>query len=144
MILRRLNRPYTLTDLYEVIKDDMNNELRDAGFCEIGLRTFKQVIKHYYKSIMNRVIYRYETVELYNSFGTMTGHKILCTRFNPFAIDINKTDGYFYFTFWLRPRKYTKWSFKMAPIWKKRIFQNVRDNGGDYPELNEMTYDFSK
>lgn len=138
------NKIYTIDKLYELIKDSLNEELKANGYRKIGLRSFKQVIKHYFKHIYNRVVYNYETVEIYDRFGTLTGNKKLCTEFNPKYIDVNKTDGYFYFMLWLRPKAYRRWAFKPAPIWKKRQFQNVRDNGGDYPEVNDKTYGFYK
>ena len=136
------NGVYDIVRLYDLIKDSLNEELKENGFRPIGLRNFKQVVKHYFKHIFNRVVYKYETVELYDRFGTVTGNKKLCTDFNPRYVDVNKTDGYVYFILWLRPKKYRKWAFFPAPIWKKRQFQNVRDNKGDYPEVNEMTYGF--
>ena len=133
---------YSIIKLYSIVKDSMNKELKDNGYRPIGSAIFKRTIKHYFKHIFNRVVYKHETVELYNSFGTLTGNKKLCTQFNPKYVDVNKTDGYFYFILWLRPKKYRRWAFKPAPIWKKRQFQNYRDNNVDYPEVNEMTYGF--
>jgi hypothetical protein len=141
MIRNKLkDKPYDIIALFNEVKSDMNKELNANGYKSIGSRSFKQAVKHYFKHICNRVIYKYQTVEIYNRFGSLTGHKILCTEYNPPNIDVNKTDGYFFFLFWRRPKAYVRWAFKLAPIWKKRIFQNVRDNGGDYPEINEMTY----
>ena len=138
------DRTYGLLKVYDLIKDDLNAELKAKGFREMSPRRFKRIIKHYFKHIYNRVVYKYQSVELYDRFGTVLGHKILCTEFNPKNIDVNATDGYYYFIFWQRPKAYRRWKFFPAPIWKKRIFQNVRDNGGDYPEINEMTYGIHK
>jgi hypothetical protein len=131
---------HSISSIYDNVIDNLNEELRRNGYRIITLRKFKQIVKHYFKHMFNRCIYKYQTVELYEKMGTLTGHKILCTEFNPKGVDVNKTDGYFYYIFWLRPAKYLRWAFTLAPIWKKRQFQNVRDNQGDYPEFDCLSY----
>ncbi len=126
-----------LTDVYFLVEEEMNKELIDNGYRRITLRTFKSVIKTYWKEMCRRIVYNYESVEIYPQRGVLTGNKIYCTQFNPRAIDINKTDGYYYFINWDKPMKYRNAKLKPCSMWKKRQYRNVVDNGADYPELME-------
>ena len=139
MILDKYNRrSYNLEDVFEYVKDDLNKELNANGFQSIGFRTFKRVVKYYFKNLFMRVIYKFEDVELYLKMGYLSGNKILCTSFNPKNINVNLTDGYYYFIQWTAPLMYRRWSFTPSVMWKKRIFNNVRHNGKDYPEIEEV------
>lgn len=129
-----------LEDLYHRIEKDMNADLKRNGFKNCGIKIFRSVVKNYWRTIMNRVVYLFDEVELWNKFGTLGVRKILCTEFNPENIDVNKTDGYFYFIFWNRPLKYMKMTLKACGVWKKRAYQNVVFNGKDYPEIIRGQY----
>lgn len=134
------NRTYGLDKLFERVKEPLNEELKANGYQPIGLRTFKRVVKYYFKCLFYRVIYKHESVEVYDKFGNVTGNKILCTEFNPKNIDVNKTDGYYYYMMLRTPLKYRHLSFRPNSVWKKKQYQNVVLNGKDYPETNETTY----
>jgi hypothetical protein len=127
-------------DVYDYVKDDLNQELRDNGYRTINYKRFKNYVYNYWKEVYTRVVYKYESVILGGYMGSLHGHKILCTRFNPFAIDVNKTDGYFYFIFWHRPKLYGKYGIIIPRPWKRKMFRNVIDNGADYPEILENQY----
>lgn len=143
MIKDKYNRgSYNLEDIFESVKDELNKELKENGFQPIGLRTFKRVVKYYFKNLFMRVIYKFDDVELYHKMGFISGNKILCTSFNPKNIDVNLTDGYYYFLHWNAPKTYRRWSFTPSVMWKKKIFNNVRHNGKDYPELEEVVNGF--
>ena len=131
---------YNTDDIYEMVKDDMLVELKANGYRSVRLRQFRHIVYHYWKVVYNLVIYKYETVELGNYLGWLTGKKILCTKFNPINLDINATDGFYYFIFWDRPKKLTHVKMKVPSTWKKKLFNNVRYNGADYPEIIEGEY----
>lgn len=140
MTKKKLSKISSIEDIFNSVKDEMNAELIANGFKPIGFTYFKRIVKRYWKTIMDRVIYKYDVVEIWKNRGTLCAHKIMCTNFNPHGIDVNKTDGYFYFIFWDRPKCNRYFKLNVAPILKKRQYQNVVLNGGDYPEIMEESY----
>jgi hypothetical protein len=127
-------------DVYDYVIEDLNKELRANGYRKISYARFKNYIYHYWREVFTRVVFNYESVELGGYFGSLHGHKILCTRFNPFALDINKTDGYYYFIFWHRPKTLARYGVRIPKPWKRKMYRNVIDNGADYPEILENQY----
>jgi len=125
--------------IFDSVREDMNREIKALGHKSLLRRDFKRIVKRYFKHLFDRIVYNYESVELWRALGVIHGHKILCTRYNPYRFDVNKTDGYYYFYFWESPKRYIETRFKPNSKWKKLIFQNVL-SGGDYPEITEDMY----
>ena len=146
MIKPKLKYNNNLNTIYSSILDEVNakakakNKYSSCSGIYLGKKRFNKIIKTYFKILFERVIYKYQSVEFYRNFGVIQAHKILCTKFNPKFINIMKTDGYFYFLFWDKPKDFYYHKFLPCKNWKTKLFKNVIDNGADYPEIYENTY----
>lgn len=126
----------------------LEKECKKAGIRVPKYDNFSIIVRKFFDIIFNDVIYKYSTYKLPYRYGTITGVKTLCTRFNPTKtwwevedgkrvkksakVTINEFGGYYYHMFWELPQKFIAYRFAASKKWKKKIFFNVME-GGDYP-----------
>lgn len=151
---------FTLYGIYlltreEVKKDILKLPKGRTNVKNIGYRLYGDIIRSYFAIIFRKLLEGY-SYPLLNKFGTLKAVKTLCTRYNPSTftflrkdnklirkkveLDINKTDGFFYFIFWDSAKKYRHYRLKVSPKWKTILFKKVKEEEMDYPDYSLLRY----
>jgi len=150
----------TLYGIYLRTKGDVNKDISNliksrTNVKNIGYRLYGDIIRSYFSIVFREIIKGY-TYPLLNKFGFFKVVKTLCTRYNPSTfsfkkingkiirekveLNINKTDGFFYFIFWDSPKKYRHYRFRTSRKWKSLLFKGVIENEMDYPDYSLLNY----
>lgn len=150
----------TLYGVYLRTREDVNEDISKlpksrTKVRNIGYRLYGDIIRLYFSIIFREILKGY-TYPLLNKFGFLKAVKTLCTRYNPSTytfktikgkvirekveLDINKTDGFFYFIFWDSPKKYRHYRFRTSPKWKSLLFKGVIEDEMDYPDYSLLRY----
>tara|TARA_R110002020_G_scaffold395856_1_gene605889 strand:- start:577 stop:1113 length:537 start_codon:yes stop_codon:yes gene_type:complete len=150
----------TLYGIYLRSKEDVNIDISKlnkgrTNVKNIGYRLYGDIIRSYFSIVFRQIIKGY-TYPLLNKFGWLKVVKTLCTRYNPstysfkkvdgkiirkkIELNVNKTDGFFYFVFWDCPKKYRHYRLKVSPKWKRLLFKGVIEDEMDYPDYSLLRY----
>ncbi len=150
----------TLYGIYLQTKDEVNKDILKlqkgrTNVKNIGYRLYGDIIRSYFSIVFRQLLKGY-SYPLLNKFGFLKVVKTLCTRYNPSTytfktinnkvvrekveLDINKTDGFFYFIFWDSPKKYRHYRLRVSRKWKSLLFKGVIEDDMDYPDYSILNY----
>ncbi len=150
----------TLYGIYLRTKEEVNKDISElpksyTNVRNIGYRLYGDIVRTYFKLIFIEILNGF-SYPLLNKFGFLRAVKTLCTRYNPSTfsfkkingktirekidLDINKTDGFFYFIFWDSPKKYRHYRFRPSKKWKSLLFKQVTEKEMDFPDYSLLRY----
>ncbi len=124
---------HTTYGIYCIVKESLNKSLSRSGL-SCGALTFSKIVNEYFRVVMDRLIYRFQKVNLLNQFGSWCVYK--SDNYNKKrGIEWIKIHGaHNYFIHWEKPKTIAR---KGVYVWfdidiVDKIAKQV-ENGFDYP-----------